>query len=211
MRCCENTLSFTMVGVIPKGHVGVFSGLNGFFDCFKVSKVQGLPILPYLRCPLFGIFGPENTRVPALVCSAFFHVTQVVFLSNVSKVSYPVVSRISVDVVNVFRWPFPIMQRPDNSVSRKPPAINAPHKVSVSIFIAKRFSTRKLRVEYCSFPFTWVNGWRLFFVKKLAAIRAKRDILLKKINFWKVFSHRSVALSLLLRPNDTGILVWEKA
>lgn len=201
MTCCSLS---PMVFMISNLQACFISGADRIFNGSKISKVNSFPVLSYLRRPLFCISGPKHASMTAFIGCAFFHISGVLLLRNISKIAYSVVSFVAVNVINVLARPLAIMKRPQNAMSHKPFAEYYSGKVSVCVWSAESLMPCKLGVKNTPLSIPRLNSLTFLFVEKFSSFWAKVDISLKQIYANVCGAH---VASLLLRSSEnyTGI------
>lgn len=174
----------TMIRVKIKTFLGIFPGLDSILKVLEPTDMYAFSAKIYVCMPSLARSVPRNPMNSASVICAYSDIAKIDRRRRFTKIGPAVVQSITINVVNLIRWPSSLHNRESNSVSQK----HHPHKVPISVgsvYAGKGFFTFKTDLEYLirSFrrekftrPRKSINSPGLRFVTEQLAAQFGRDI-----------------------------------
>lgn len=105
-----------MVRVVAVLQLGRLAGACGIEDGVVKAYMRGLPVYTELNGKSASTLVDVNAINPRLVTAMAFLVPAIFHLTHIAQVAYPVIARVSVDMVDSFCRPFTVLVKPREPV-----------------------------------------------------------------------------------------------
>lgn len=119
-----------MIDMIPKGRFSRFSGFGRFFNVGEKAEVHSLLAIPNLGMPFGKFLVPRHPKNARSVTSRHATVPHIPRRINDTEIGNSVVRRHVINVVNLARRPFAIVNGPCDAVCDNFPAENAAFQIT---------------------------------------------------------------------------------